>query len=178
MDTGDFARFHPVQIRLVDQGTTEKMIRRFEISSLDPEGVVSDTLSQAEGIAGNASDKAEDLSDKADDLKDDIIDKGSEIIDEVGDKIGDVRKVIEQVITKVLATIETELNDWIRKVADSLGNMDIAQKYSLHVSTFCKVARGNFSSDNAEPTHSGGETSCSYLFSSGENGPITRSRVY
>ena len=171
MDTGDFARFHPVQIRLVDQGTTEKMIRRFEISSFDPKGAVSDTLSQAEGIAGNVSDKA-------DDLKDDIIDKGSEIIDEVGDKIGDVRKVIEQVIIKVLATIETELNDWIRKVADSLGNMDIAQKYSLHVSAFCKVARGNFSSDNAEPTHSGGETSCSYLFSSGENGPITRSRVY
>ena len=171
MDTGDFARFHPVQIRLVDQGTTEKMIRRFEVGSLDPEGVVSDTLSQAEGIAGNASDKV-------DDLKDDIIDKGNEIIDEVGDKIGDVRKVIEQVITKVLATIETELNDWIRKVADSLGNMDIAQKYSLHVSAFCKVARGNFSSDNTEPTHSGGETSCSYLFSSGENGPITRSRVY
>ena len=170
MDTGDFARFHPVQIRLVDQGTTEKMIRRFEISSFDPKGAVSDTLSQAEGIAGNASDKV-------DDLKDDIIDKGSEIIDEVGDKIGDVRKVIEQVITKVLATIETELNDWIRKVADSLGNMDIAQKYSLHVSTFCKVARGNFSSDNAEPTHSGGETSCSYLFSSGEKRPITRSYV-
>ena len=167
MDTGDFARFHPVQIRLVDQGTTEKMFRRFELGNFvnDPKGAASDLVDQAEGIAGNASDKV-------DDLKDDIIDKGGELIDEVGDKIGDVRKVIEQFIIKVLATIETELNDWIRKVADSLGNMDIAQKYSLHVSSFCKVARGNFSSDNAEPTHSGGETSCSYLFSSSKS-PFT-----
>ena len=135
------------------------MLRRFDIGSSisDPKGAFDDLRDKGGEIAANASDKIEDV-------KDDIVDKGSELIDEVGDKLGDVRKAIEQFITKVLATIETELNDWIRKVADELGNLGIAQKYSLHVKTFCKVSRGNFSSDLAETTVAGGDTTCYSLF--------------
>ena len=166
MDTGNFGRFHPARIRLTDQGTTEKMFRRFDVGNAldDPKSAVDSLIEEGGKIAGNASDKIEDA-------KDDIVEKGSELIDEVGDKIGDVRKAIEQFITKVLATIETELNDWIRNVADELGNLDIAQKYSLHVMTFCKMSRGNFSSDNTEATIPGGETICTPFF--GNHGRIS-----
>ncbi|RYP01535.1 hypothetical protein DL763_000066 [Monosporascus cannonballus] len=87
--------------------------------------------------------------DKAQDVTDDVIDKANEIFDEVGDKISDVREVIEQFIVKVLETVERELNEWIQEFANTLGNPDVAQRYLLHVTTFCHIPRSNFT---ANPT--------------------------
>ncbi len=162
IDTGDFARFHPVRIHLVDKDTPEKMIRRFDLGETlnSAQDTVGDIVGDAQDIAGNASDKVQDITDEA-------IDKAKDVVNEVGDKISEIREVIEQFIVKVLETIQNELNEWIEKFADDLGNLDIAQRYSLHVTTFCHVPRNNFTSiSTVQNSTTEGETRCNYLFSS------------
>ncbi|KAK7753965.1 hypothetical protein SLS62_004064 [Diatrype stigma] len=165
VDTGDFARFHPVQINLVDKDTAGKMIRRFDLGETlnSVEDTAGDLLEDGKGMADNATDKVQDITDG-------VIDKADDLVNEVGDKISDVRAVIEQFIVKVLETIQDELNEWIRNFADDLGNLDIAQRYSLHITTFCQVPRSNFTSNSTAPSNSTeGETSCKHLFSRGKD---------
>ncbi|RYP61896.1 hypothetical protein DL770_009688 [Monosporascus sp. CRB-9-2] len=157
----DFARFRPVQISLINQDTAEKMIRRLDIGeTLNNAGdEVGDIVDDAKEITGNATDKVQDVAD-------DVIDKANEVVNKVGDKISDVREVIEQFIVKVLETIEKELNEWIQEFTTTLGNIDVAQRYSLHVTTFCQVPRSNFTENSTkESNYTEAPTSCTYLFS-------------
>lgn len=137
------------------------MIRRFDLGETlnNVEGAAGDALEDGKGIVDNATGKVQDITDG-------VIDKADDLVNEVGDKISDVRAVIEQFIVKVLETIQDELNEWIQSFADDLGNLDIAQRYSLHVTTFCQVPRSNFTANSTVPSNSTeGETSCTYLFS-------------
>ncbi|RYP21258.1 hypothetical protein DL767_009310 [Monosporascus sp. MG133] len=137
------------------------MIRRLDIGeTLNNAGDnVRDIVDDAKEITGNATDKVQDVTDE-------VIDKANEIVDEVGDKISDVREVIEQFIIKVLETIEKELNEWIEEFANTLGNIDVAQRYSLHVTTFCQVPRSSFTENSTkESNYAEAPTSCTYLFS-------------
>ncbi|RYP60540.1 hypothetical protein DL769_008074 [Monosporascus sp. CRB-8-3] len=137
------------------------MIRRLDIGeTLKNAGDnVGEIVDNAKEITGNATDKVQDVTD-------DVIDKADEIVDEVGDKISDVREVIEQFIVKVLETIEKELNEWIQNFVDALGNIDVAQRYSLHVTTFCHVPRSKFTANSTKESNSTkAPTSCTYLFS-------------
>lgn len=137
------------------------MIRRFDLGEAlnNAQDTVGDIVGDGQGIIENGTDKVQNITDG-------VIDKANELVDEVGDKISDVREVIEQFIVKVLETIEKELNQWIQNFADDLGNLDIAQRYSLHVTTFCQVLRSNFTSNSTAPSNSTeGPTNCTYLFS-------------
>lgn len=137
------------------------MVRRFDLGeTLNNVGnAAGDALEDGKGAVDDATGKAQDITDG-------VIDKADDLVNEVGDKISDVRAVIEQFIVKVLETIQDELNEWIRNFADDLGNLDIAQRYSLHVTTFCQVPRSNFTSNSTAPSNStGGETTCTHLFS-------------
>ncbi|RYP06578.1 hypothetical protein DL764_003077 [Monosporascus ibericus] len=158
---GDFAQFRPVQINLIDQDTAERMIRRLDIEeTLNNAGdEVGDIADDAKEIPGNATDKVQDVTD-------DVIKKANEIVDEVGDKISEVGEVIERFVVKVLETIKKELNEWIQEFANTLGNLDVAQRYSLHVTTFCEVPRSNFTENSTkESNYTEAPTSCTYLFS-------------
>ncbi|RYP16032.1 hypothetical protein DL765_005348 [Monosporascus sp. GIB2] len=138
------------------------MIRRLDLGeTLNNAGdKVGDITDGAKEITGNATDKVQDVTG-------DVVDKANEIVDEVGDKISDVREVIEKLIVKILETIEKELNEWIQEFANTLGNLDVAQRYSLHVTTFCQIPRSNFAANSTikESSSTDAPASCTYLFS-------------
>ncbi|RYP47899.1 hypothetical protein DL768_006115 [Monosporascus sp. mg162] len=142
------------------------MIRRLDLGeTLDNTGdEVGDVVDGAKEITRNATGQVQHVTD-------DVIDKATEISDEVGEKISDVREVIEQLIVKALEPIEKALNEWIREFANTLGNIDVAQRYSLHVITFCQVPRSNFTENSAkESNYTEAPTSCNYLFGDDKEG--------
>lgn len=154
----DFAKFTAPTIELVHNTTTASKTRRgidswtSDIASAagsvetSVETFVSGAASAVETAAGAIETAAEAEADK--------------IIQDIGDGIDEIESAVEGLFDKVMSTIQDDLNAWLKDAADSLDDLDIPRKISLHLTTSCSTKSTNQTTNSTQ-------TSCSQLFSSG-----------
>lgn len=150
---GNFAKFHPPRINITGKALpkreeTFKLIGIRAPLDLGFGQIVNDVDEAVGGAAGKAGDAADKAGAALDDAKKkgqqavkDIEQKAGKLVDEIGDKIEDLEQIVKKIFEKVLGEIEDELNKWLQSVAKALAQLDIGQRYSLHVTTYCKVPR-------------------------------------
>ncbi|KAK8109297.1 hypothetical protein PG984_015098 [Apiospora sp. TS-2023a] len=141
IDMGDFAEFNWTKISFVDKPATRQLVRRLDFS-------VPGVTDATKGVA-------------------DQVTKGvGSVVDGAGDNLGDVKDIVEKLIMKVLAKIEGQVNEWGLRVVRKLNELGISQRYSLHVTKWCKVPRAVDYSNNTT-RFSTGERNCTSLFDDG-----------
>ncbi|KAK8075926.1 hypothetical protein PG994_003198 [Apiospora phragmitis] len=163
IDMGDFAEFNWTKISFVDKPITRQLVRRLDLSQV--QNKVGDGMNKVSGNVGNIVNGAED---KVKNVTTQITDKAKDLVDEVGDNLGDIKQIVEKLIMKVLAKIEDQLNEWGLRVVRKLNELGISQRYSLHVTKWCKVPRAVDYSNNTKK-FSTAPQNCSSLFGEGVN---------
>ncbi|KAK8123358.1 hypothetical protein PG999_003276 [Apiospora kogelbergensis] len=155
---GDFAEFNWTKIAFVDKPATRQLVRRLDLSSVTDKGkeLGQQITKGAEGVVDGAQDKVKNVTNQ-------ISDKAKDLVNEVGDNLGDVKDIVEKLIMKVLAKIEDQLNEWGLKVVRKLNELGVSQRYSLHVTKWCRVPRTVDYSTNTT-VFATGPQNCTSLF--------------
>ncbi|KAK8006815.1 hypothetical protein PG989_000805 [Apiospora arundinis] len=163
IDMGDFAEFNWTKISFVDKPATRQLVRRLDLSTVTDKGkeLGQQITKGAEGVVDGAQDKVKNVTSQ-------ISDKAKDLVNEVGDNLGDVKNIVEKLIFKVLAKIEDQLNEWGLKVVRKLNELGVSQRYSLHVTRWCKVPRTVDYSTNTT-VFATAPQNCTSLFMEGVN---------
>lgn len=179
---GNFAKFNPPRINITGKALPQRgeAFKLIDVRAPVDFGGLVDGVGEGVGDAvdkvGDATDEfrdkgeqaADDIGQKAGSLAKDIEQKAGSLVDEIGDKVEDLEQIVKKVFEKVLGEIEDELNKWLKAVARDLARLDIAQRYSLHVTTHCKVPRVLPSEKGEALNSTTGPAECTPFFGGGE----------
>lgn len=166
IDMSNFARFNPQNITLV-QNTTEatKARRDFDSWTSGIASAAGSAESSAETWAAGAASAVGSAATAVETAVAGAVAsaeaEADKIIDEIGDTLEDIETAVEGLMEKVMGTIQDELNKWLQEASNSLNDLDIPGKMTLHLTTSCSSPRSTASNSTQL------ETTCSQIFTSG-----------
>ncbi|PSR73861.1 hypothetical protein BD289DRAFT_487523 [Coniella lustricola] len=161
----NFARFTPPTIELVSANTTASKTRRgigsWTSDIVSAAGSVETSIeTAAAGAVSAVETAASSVETAAAAAYSSAVDEADEIVKDIGDSLEDIENAVTGLMDKVLDTIQDELNTWLQDTADALDDLDLPDKMTLHLTTFCSS-----SAENATT-----KTTCGQLFSKGGAG--------
>lgn len=172
----NFARFEAPTITLVHENSTDasKVRRGFDSFVSDVSSAAGSVESTVESAAGSAESAVETYVSAAETAAQAIetaaMAEADKIIDEIGDSLGEIEDAVMGLMDKILDTIQDSLNKWLQEATNSLTDLDISRKISLHLTTYCtsdSSSNSTSSSSNSTSNSTSSSMKCNQLFSSG-----------